>query len=314
MRKQYLNKKKIRQQNKEESIKEEIRTKSNNSIPSDSDKTEDKISNPAQSKSEQSSSTLSAKDKSKVPHIFSSKEKKDVIKDKTKLIQKNKEKEIKIQNTDEKIAFLQKKLDDLQKAHELRINNLEKELKESKKQNDNLQKKIGKLDVQIEELNDFYFSGKLRKLLKRLIEYIIKNYYYSYMKTSPSTKRIYFVKAPRLSFNLKWAKDNEIIDALNRILALSFSNAKSKDLVIHFFEKKATRDSSYKKIYSVFNDEDEFFTYFKINGNDKIILKEIIPKDYLTIIDNASSDISLKELINVVRNIKIEEKVEKEDF
>ena len=222
MRNKYLNKKKIRQQNKkEESIKEEIRTKSNNSILSDSDKTESKISIPAQSKSEQSSSTLSAKNKIKVPHIFSSIDKKDVRKDKTKLIQQNKEKEIKIQNMDEKIAFLQKKLDDLQKAHELRINNLEKELKgikeksdnlekelkgtkeksdnlekelkDIKKQNDNLQKKIGKLDVRIEELNDFYFSGKLRKLLKRLIEYIIKNYYYSYMKAIPSTKRIYFV-------------------------------------------------------------------------------------------------------------------------
>ena len=332
MRNNYLKKKKIRSQNKEESnITEEVGPNINNSIRSENDKSENKISTPGKSKSEQSSSTISDKNKSEEPHS----------KDKRTLIKQKKEEEIKILNMGEKFTFLQKQLDELKEAHErkinilekelqstkeqkqaheIKINKLEKELQSTKKQKQthefkiyNLQKDIGTLNDQVKELNKFYFAGKLRKLLKRLIEYIIKKYYYSYMKFHMSTKRIYFVKAPRLSSHLSWAKDNEIVNALNRMLEMSFSKAKAKDYAIHFFDKKANENSSFKKIISVFENKDEFFEYFDIKGKDKKILDEIFPEKYLTIIDNASSDISLKNLINVIGNIKVEEDID-EDF
>ena len=311
MRKKYLSKKTGRHQNKEESSKEEMGI--NNSILS-----QDKMSTPLKGKSEQSSSTLSANNIGEVPNIFSSKEKKYARKDKAKSIKQKEEEDIRIKNIDEKFKMFQQQLDEMKKDYELKINNLEKERKEEKQayelKIDALQKKIGYLDIQVEKLNEFYFSGKLRKLLKRLIEYIIKNYYYSYMKSSPYNRRIYFVKAPRLSFKLNWAKDNDIINALNKMLDLSFSKAKSKDFVVHFFNIKANKDTAYKKIYSVFRNKDEFFEYFKIIGKDKIILEEIIPEEYITVIDNASSDINLKELVNVVRKVKLEEKSEEPDY
>ena len=117
---------------------------------------------------------------------------------------------------------------------------------------------MGKLDAQVKEIKKYYFSGQLRKLLKRLIEYIIKNHYYSYMKTQKNNNRIYFIKAPRPYTGLNMFTDREITDALNRVLEISFTKAKSSDFVIHFYDKRADADSSYKKTYKVFNKKENF--------------------------------------------------------
>ena len=101
------------------------------------------------------------------------------------------------------------------------------------------------------------------------------------------------------------------------MLEISFSKAKSEeDFIIHFFDKKANKRTSHKKIYIVFKNKYEFFNYFKITGNDKKILNEIFPEEYLTFFDNNSSlDISIINLINVVENIKIKENdIDEEDF
>ena len=73
-----------------------------------------------------------------------------------------------------------------------------------------------------------------------------------------------------------------------------FSKAKSKDLVIHFFDSKANKNNSCKKLYSIFKNKDEFFGYFNIIGKDKIILDAIFPEKYLTIIDNTRLILILK--------------------
>ena len=113
------------------------------------------------------------------------------------------------------------------------------------------------------------------------------------MKYTKYNNRIYLVKAPRPSISLKWAKDKEIIDTLNRLLEISFLKEKSEDFNIHFFDKKASKQTSYKKKYIVFQNKCEFFNYFKITGNDKKILNEIFPEEYLTFFDNSSLDISI---------------------
>lgn len=307
----YLNKKKLRNSNKEEfSIIEEIGPNANNSMPLEKDISEDKNSITEKSKSELSSSTISARSKSEKLNTFSFIGRKD--KTNNKKMKKNKEKEIKNHKSDdfnEKFLFLQKQLDELKeenKPQELKINNLEKELglkfnnfeKEFHAQElkiNNLQKEVRALNCQVKKLNEYCFADKLRKLSKKLIEYIIKNYYYSYMESNTYSKRIYFVKAPKLS-QLYWAKDKDIINALNKMLQQLFSKAKSKDFIVHCFDAMTNKDKSYKKIDSVFKNKNEFFAFFDINGNDKIILDEIFPEKYLTIIDNTSSDIGPKYL------------------
>lgn len=61
------------------------------------------------------------------------------------------------------------------------------------------------------------------------------------MKNNKFNKEIYFVHAPFPTSYLKFGKDSNIIDALNRILELSFSKAKTKDFIIHFVDKRATK-------------------------------------------------------------------------
>ena len=173
---------------------------------------------------------------------------------------------------------------------------------------------IETLNSKVKELNEFYFAGKLRKLLKKLIQFIINNYFYSYMKYNKYNKKIYFVKAPKPTLDLKFVEDNDIIDALNRILEQTFTMAKSKDFIIHFIDKRANKDKSSKKIYQVFKNKNEFFNYFRISEKDKIILNEIFPEEYLTIIDNSSFDINIKSLINVVANIKTNDNDIEEKF
>ena len=300
MRGKYLRRKQLRSLNKDESsITEEIGSNENNSISLQKDKSEGKESTPSKNKSEKTSSTISNRAKDEKLNTFSYMRKKDK-KDNRLSIKQN------IEEAQNKDNNLEKK----NHVQEVKINNLEKEKHAHELQIHNLQKDVRSLNVQVKELNKYFFAGKLRKLSKKLIEYIIKNFYYSYMKSmksNSSKKRIYFVKAPRLS-SLNWATDNDIIDALNRMLEKLFSKAKSNDLVIHFFDVKANKDYSLKKIYSVFKNKDEFFNYFKIIGNDKKIIDTIFPEDYLTIIDNTSEDISIKNILNVISKVKMEEK------
>ena len=129
------------------------------------------------------------------------------------------------------------------------------------------------------------------------------------MKYNKSTKRIYFIQAPRPTINLYMFKNGDIIDALNRILEVLFSKAKSQDFIIHFIDKRTNKDNSLKKTYQVFKNKNEFFDYFSISEKDKVILNEIFPEDYLTLIDNSSFDINIKSFINVVANIKTNDNI-----
>ena len=329
MSNKYLKKKTMRTLNKEESsITEKIGSNANSPIPLQKDKIENKESIPSKNKSEQSSSTISARGKDENLNSSSYIGKKDIRRFKRLTVKPNIEKVQNLDNFNEKFQLFQKQLDELKdqmKADDLKINNLEKKIdnliKDNvnlKKDNDNLKKdielkicelrqEVKALDVQVKELDKYFFAGKLRKLSKKLIEYIIKQFYFSSMKSMKygSFKRIYFVKVPPNFSHLNCAKDTDIIDALNRMLELLFSKAKSNDLVIHFFDAKANQDDSLKKKYSVFKNKDEFFRYFNIIGKDKIIIDKIFPEDYLTIIDNTSEDMSIKRsLLNVISEIK----------
>ena len=134
------------------------------------------------------------------------------------------------------------------------------------------------------------------------------------MKYNKSTKRIYFIQAPRPTINLYMFKNGDIIDALNRILEVLFSKAKSQDFIIHFIDKRTNKDNSLQKTYQVFKNKNEFFDYFSISEKDKVILNEIFPEKYLTLIDNSSFDINIKSFINVVANIKTNDNIIEKTF
>ncbi len=102
MRNKYLNRKKLRNQNREEGgAIEEIRPNVNNSQLLENDKNEEKNPIPAKSKSEQSFSILSDRSKDEKQNTFSFTGKNDKRKDKRLIIQQNKEEEIKTQIMDD---------------------------------------------------------------------------------------------------------------------------------------------------------------------------------------------------------------------
>ena len=190
------------------------------------------------------------------------------------------------------------------------IEKLENDLKMNKidtqKNYRKLKDKIDLLEKKVIDLGEFHFSAKLRKLLKNLIGYIINRFYPHYMiykEYKENIKRVYFVKAPRFPYNLEWAKDEEIIDALNRLLEFLFPIAKEKDCIINFFDIRAEKKSQYKRIFNVFKKPEDFFRYFNISHFDRRILIELIPEIYFTQIDNISFEINIKEIFRMKKNL-----------
>ena len=98
--------------------------------------------------------------------------------------------------------------------------------------------KIKVLRKEVDELKEFHFSAKLRKLLKNLLENIIRHFSPDYTEYDFKTKHIFFKNAPKIPKNLTYTK-KDIIDVLNRILELLFSKSKEKDYKIHFISKQS---------------------------------------------------------------------------
>ena len=161
------------------------------------------------------------------------------------------------------------------------------------------------LRKEVDELKEFHFSAKLRKLLKNLLEYIIRHFSPDYTEYDFKTKRIYFKNAPKIPKNLTSTK-KDIIDALNRILELLFSKSKEKDYKIHFISKQALENKTFKKNLRVFESSKHFFDFFQISSNDQAILKILISESYFIFIDNVKFEVSIKELMN-----KVEEEYKK---
>ena len=225
----------------------------------------------------------------------------EIKKDKEKSERENKELRKDIKRDKENFEREKKKLRGYNRKLE---EDLEKFKGDSKNNYSKILNELDLLKNQVKELEEFHFSSKLRKLLKNLIGFIIHNFYPQYMLYQESIDRIYFVNAPRFPYNLEWAEDIQIIDALNRILELLFSTAKDKDFVIHFVDPRAKKNNHYKRIYNVFSKPDDFFRFFNISYIDRKILIELIPENYFTQIDNISFEINLKELMSKISNEK----------
>ena len=140
------------------------------------------------------------------------------------------------------------------------------------------------LGQKVDELDRFSFSAKLRKLLKKLLEYIIKKYI-RYMKYEKDKNKLYFIESPIQG--LYGRKANETINALNEILGIIFSYSKKSDYTIHFVSKKAEKNKVFKEDIIVFEKYKNFSEFFKLSKNCEKILINLIPEKYFTIIDNS---------------------------
>ena len=214
----------------------------------------------------------------------------------------------KIKELQEQNLKLNSKLEEQKVTQEiLKFENyrLQQSFKEKITLENKLLKKVDQLKDQVDELNEFHFKAKLRKLLKNLIEYLFQQFYPNYIFFNKETNKIKFFLFPRNKFKtIEFIKQNKIITILNNLLDKIFIGAKSNDYVVHFVEQRAEDNPYYRRYINVFKNTDDFFQYFNIHGIDRFVLLQIIPPNYFMEIDNFKFDKSIRDIIRNYANIK----------
>ncbi len=195
-------------------------------------------------------------------------------------------------NNNNKIKYLENKVYKLENEyHKLYI-----EMNNKKKENKALQEEI-------KEIKDFQFHGKLRKLVKKLIEYMIEKYYKNYMEYNRHDNILFFIDLPeKLFLNLNKSYKRYTINLLNKMIEKICIKKKRSDNVIHLFNPKVFQKPELLKKYTVFNNHDEFFKYFGMKKDEGDVISNIIPKKYFTKIDNSSMDETIFKLIKNLFN------------
>ena len=167
----------------------------------------------------------------------------------------------------------------------------------------NLLIEVNSLQDQVKELNEFHFQTKLRKLVKKLIEFLFDEFYPDYMSYSIITKKMKFYGFPFFRFGFKWNDEMKIINTLNGLLDKIFARSKNNNNIFHFVVPRTEKDAKFRRYIWIFKDDYDFFEYFGINEIDRHILLKIIPREYFMNIDNFQFDKSIKDLIsNFKRN------------
>ena len=214
----------------------------------------------------------------------------------------------KIKELQEQNLKLNSKLEEQKVTQEiLKFENyrLQQSFKEKITLENKLLEKVDQLKDQVDELNEFHFKAKLRKLLKNLIEYLFQQFYPNYIFFYKETNKIKFQFFPRNKFKtIEFIKQNKIITILNNLLDKIFIGAKSNDYIVHFVEQRAEDNPYYRRYINVFKNTDDFFQYFNIHGIDRFVLLQIIPPNYFMEIDNFKFDKSIRDIIRNYANIK----------
>jgi len=118
--------------------------------------------------------------------------------------------------------------------------------------------------IKIAELSDFIFQAKLRKLLKKILEYIVSQENLSnHLYFDSKERRWSFISVPN-GISINGISNSQILDALNTMLRIIFTYTTNASYSIHFVNKEAISDIRLKKKIEVFNKFQEFFKYFKI--------------------------------------------------
>ena len=88
--------------------------------------------------------------------------------------------------------------------------------------NTSLKNEVKSLKIEVASFSKFEFKAKLRKLLKKLLEFLLSKYFKSFMKYDEKNNKIFFKSSP---IYIEGQSLSYILYALNEMLTTLFSEA-----------------------------------------------------------------------------------------
>lgn len=170
------------------------------------------------------------------------------------------------------------------KAHEKTINELKEE--------------NGLLSKEIEKLYPIAFSCQLRKLLKKILEYIVKDGFLSSSLTLIG-KEVQFI-LPN-DYSSQYFSRSDIMQAFKLLLHIIQFYTLDCDYKIHYVDKNAIFQIYLRKRINVFNNYTEFFKFFNIDKKYEDILIKHIPPYLFYSIDNYTFEEKVSSLISKIK-------------
>jgi len=163
-----------------------------------------------------------------------------------------------------------------------------------KKDNEELKEKNRILEEEFSKIYPVTLSYQLRKLLKKLFEFIVNDKYLSSGLTKIGAQVYFFI--PKEFYSGNFSK-YDIIRAFTLLLQIIQSYPLDCDYKIHYVEKNAFFHSHLRKRINIFNNYSEFFRFFNIDKKYEEILIKYIPHYLFYSIDNYTFEEKMSSLI-----------------
>lgn len=219
-----------------------------------------------------------------------------VLKNEIKITKKKDEEKDKLINIIlEQNRELKKTVEELKETVEESKETIE-ELKETVEE---LKEKNYYLKREIDDLYPIAFSCKLRKLLKKLLQYMVNDPVLS-SGLIRIEKDIYFLKWPTELNSLYFSK-YDIIDAFNLLLDIIKSYSLDCDYRAHYINKNALFQNSLRKRINVFGNYKDFFRFFNFDEKYQDILIKLIPAYFFETIDNYTFEEKISSLMSKIK-------------
>ena len=219
-----------------------------------------------------------------------------VLKNEIKIIKKEDEEKDKLSNIileqnielKETVAKLKETVAKLKET----VAKLKETVEELKEENNYLKRKI----------DDFYpivFCCQLRKLLRKLLEYIVNDPVLS-SGLIKIKKEILFLRIPEELNSLHFYKF-DIIKAFNFLLDVIQSFSYECDFRAHYVNRKALYQNSFKRKIKVFGNYRDFFRFFDFDKKYQDILIKLIPTNFFETIDNYTFEEKFSSLLSKIK-------------
>jgi len=163
-----------------------------------------------------------------------------------------------------------------------------------KKDNEELKEKNRILEEEFSKIYPVTLSYQLRKLLKKLFEFIVNDKYLCSGLSKIGTQVYFFI--PKEFYSGNFSK-HDIIRAFSLLLQIIQSYPLDCDYKIYYVDKNVFFHTYLRKRINIFNNYSEFFRFFNIDKKYEEILIKYIPHYLFYSIDNYTFEEKMSSLI-----------------